>query len=485
MLLHPIALAARALAARGALGPGASPCYPPGRQAPFVVPPFGRLGSADREVSRPTDDWVGAMERADRAEAVRVKGVMAPGSRRLSGWPLVALAFTNVCIAYAVVFSFPVFLPVLAEEFHASRGTVAAAFSWAMLMIGVSSMAVGPALDRWGPRRTFCAGAVVLGTGMCLAALARSIWVLYVGFGLGGGIGASFLGWVAHGALLGRAKLSRPTTAMGVAFGGMGAGPLVSSPIAQRLIAAMGWRSALALMGVVACLALLVLNVRFHPSGPVGHGPGVAAPVRGGPGQFAGLRMALATPHFWLYFVAFFTIGTGMFSVVAHQVAYVVDRGFAPLFAASVFGVTQVLSGVGRVVFGLLTDRWGQSATFVASFGMSIAGIGCLLLVQHPESVWFLYAFVALFGISFGARGPIMTMMAAGHFGGPAFGTIFGAISLAHGLGTGLGPWMAGVLFDRTGDYRVTFGLAMLSLAVACGVTLSLSRLPRPSGIPA
>src|SRR5574341_1117553 len=193
------------------------------------------------------------MDPAGKAEMGRVEWVTAPGVRRLSGWPLVALAFSNVCIAYAVVFSFPVFLPALAEEFRASRGTVAAAFSWAMFMIGISSMAVGPALDRWGPRRVFCAGALVLGAGMCVAALARSVWALYVGFGLGGGIGASSLGWVAHGALLGRAKLSRPTTAMGIAFGGMGAGPLVSSPVAQRLIATVGWRSALALMGAVAC----------------------------------------------------------------------------------------------------------------------------------------------------------------------------------------------------------------------------------------
>ena len=92
-----------------------------------------------------------------------------------------------------------------------------------------------------------------------------------------------------------------------------------------------------------------------------------------------------------------------------------------------------------------------------------------------------LYAFVALFGVSFGARGPILVGMSAGHFGGPAFGTIYGAISLAHGLGTALGPWMAGALFDRTGDYRVPFLLAMFSLGVACATTLTLCRLPRPA----
>ncbi len=410
--------------------------------------------------------------------------VASEAKRPLGGWGMVAVSCTNVAIAYGVVFSFPVFLPVLVEQFHASRGTVAAAFSWAMFMIGVSAVVVGNALDRWGPRRVFCGGALGLAGGMVVAALARSVWVLYLGFGLGGGMGASLLGWVAHGALLGRARLARPTTAIGIAYGGMGLGPLFMSPIAQRLIMAVGWRWALALMGVLACAALLTLNVWFHPPGPVGRGAGEAVRSGGGAGQMAALRCALRTPHFWLYFLAFLTIGLGMFSVLAHQVAYVVDRGFAPLFAASVFGVTQVLSGVGRVLFGLLTDRWGRDRMFATSFIMSIAGIGCLILVRDPMGIWFLYAFVFLFGISFGARGPIMTAMAAGHFGGPAFGTIFGNISLAHGLGTALGPWMAGFLFDRTGGYRVTFVLAMLSLAVACATTLLLHRLSRPSGIP-
>jgi len=408
----------------------------------------------------------------------------APAAQRLAGWGLVAVSFTNVAIAYAVVFSFPVFLPVLVGEFHASRGTVAAAFSWAMLIIGISSIAVGPALDRWGPRLVFIAGAVALAAGMGVAAVAPSVWILYLGFGLGGGVGASLLGWVAHGALLGRAKLASPTTAIAVAFGGMGVGPLVMAPIAQRLIMTAGWRWALALMGAAACVAVVALNVRFHPPGSPAAAPGEGGGSAAAAWQMAGLKTALRTWPFWIYFLAFLTIGTGMFSVVGHQVAYVVDRGFAPLFAASVFGVTQVLSGVGRVIFGVVADRVGRAVALATSFAMSIAGIGCLLMVRDAGAVGFLYAFVALFGISFGARGPILVGMSAGHFGGPAFGTIYGAISLAHGLGTALGPWAAGVLFDQTGSYRVTFGLATVSLALACAMTLTVLRLPRPSGIP-
>lgn len=402
----------------------------------------------------------------------------------LSERGLVALSFANVAIAYGVVLSFPVFLPVLVNDFHSSRGTVAAAFSCAMFMIGITAIVVGGALDRWGPRRVFSAGALALAAGMGVAALARSVWLLYVGFGLGGGMGASLLGWVSHGALLGRARLPRPTTAIGIVYGGMGVGPLITSPIAQRLIMAFGWRWALAAMALTAFVALAVINVWLHPPGPLTRAPGEAAGPRAGPGQIRALQWALRTPHFWLYFLTFFAIGGGMFSVLAHEVAYVVDRGFTSFFAASVFGVTQVLSGLGRVLFGFLADRWGRDRLVTASFVLSIGGIGCLLMVRSPETTACLYAFVALFGISFGARGPIMTTMAAGHFGGPAFGTIFGNITLAHGLGTALGPWVAGFLFDLSGDYRVTFLLAMLSLAMACVTTLILHRLPNPSRVP-
>jgi MFS family permease len=425
------------------------------------------------------------MEQASKVEAMEAEGVKAPAAvRPLSGWGLVALSFTNVAVAYAVVFSFPVFLPVLVEEFRASRGTVAAAFSWAMFIIGVSAVIVGPALDRWGPRRVFCAGALALAGGMAVSALAPSVWMLYLGYGIGGGAGARLLGWVAHGALLGRAKLSRPTTAIAIAFGGMGAGPLIMSPVVQRLIVALGWRWAMAIIGAAASGVVVALNVGFHAPGPIDGGPGHGVGPGGRPGQLAGLGAALRTWHFWLYFLAFLTIGNGMFSVLAHQVAYLVDRGFTPLFAASAFGVSQVLSAPGRVIFGVVADRLGRPGALATSFAMSIAGIGCLLLVRDLSTVWFVYAFVAAFGLSFGARGPILTGMTAGHFGGPTFGTIYGAISLAHGLGTALGPWAAGALFDRTGDYGLTFGLSMLSLGVACATTLTLTRLQRPSRIP-
>jgi len=73
------------------------------------------------------------MQQAQKIEALRGARAEAPAAvHPLSGWGLVALAFTNVAIAYAVVFSFPIFLPVLVEDFRASRGTVAAAFSWAI-----------------------------------------------------------------------------------------------------------------------------------------------------------------------------------------------------------------------------------------------------------------------------------------------------------------------------------------------------------------
>ena len=103
--------------------------------------------------------------------------------------------------------------------------------------------------------------------------------------------------------------------------------------------------------------------------------------------------------------------------------------------------------GITAVVVGNALDRWGPRPVFSAGALILATGIG----------------------------------LAAGHFGGPAFGTSFGSITLAHGLGTALGPWAAGFLVDRTGNYRETFVLAMLSLAMACAVTLILHRLPGPS----
>jgi MFS family permease len=268
--------------------------------------------------------------------------------------------------------------------------------------------------------------------------------------------------WVPTGALIARWFAERRSSVMGVAFSGMGAGVLVVGPLAQWLIAGYGWRAAYLVLGagtLVVLVPLVWLGVRDAPV--------VTAPVRGGaptPVPAAAereIRDALRTGAFWALFCAYLCTPLAVFSVVTHQVAFAVDQGFPRLFVAGIFGLTGLLSVVGRIGFGIAADRIGRVASATISYACTAVGTLCLLALEVWPHAAALYAYALFFGLGFGARGPIITAMAYQLFPGRRFGAIYGILSVGNGLGGGVAPWFAGAVHDLTGSYRIAFLIAV------------------------
>jgi len=182
------------------------------------------------------------------------------------------------------------------------------------------------------------------------------------------------------------------------------------------------------------------------------------------------LRRALGAPAFWALWLANLCTPLAVFPITTHQVAFAIDRGFAPLLAASVFGITGLMSIVGRVSFGLAADRFGGPLAATVFYGCTAAGALALLALETDPRVGWLVAYAFLFGLGFGARGPIITAMASDLFGGRRLGVIYGALSVGNGLGGAIGPWFGGVVHDVMGSYRVVFltSTVFCALGSAC-----------------
>jgi MFS family permease len=171
------------------------------------------------------------------------------------------------------------------------------------------------------------------------------------------------------------------------------------------------------------------------------------------------LSAALRTSAFWGLFAAYLFTALAAYSVVPHSVTYLVEHGFDPLFAASAFGLAGMLSAIGIVAIGWLSDRIGRRQAATLSYISTICGIGALAAVSLWPAQLLVYAFVCCFGLMQGARGPIVVAMVAALFPG-GVGAIFGALSLAQGFGAGLGSYLSGVLYELTGSYLASFALA-------------------------
>jgi MFS family permease len=382
-------------------------------------------------------------------------------------------------VAFGVMFSFPVFLVPLLEEFRWSRGVAAGAFSLSAIVQGVLSPVVGTLVDRLGPRRVILSGAVLLGISCVLGSRIGALWQLYLVTGVLTAAGVCAVGFVPSGALVAQWFEQRQASMMGLVFSGMGVGVLTIGPLAQWLISTHGWRSAYAALGVGA-LALLVplvwVGVREAPRARRAARPRDTAAPDG-----VGVRAALRTGAFWALFFAYLCTPLAVFTVVTHQVAFAVDQGFPRLLVAGVFGLTGFMSIVGRIVFGFAADRVGRAMSATISYACTAVGTLALLSLERWHAVPALYVYALLFGLGFGARGPIITAIAAELFPGRRFGAIYGFLSVGNGLGGAIGPWFSGAIFDLTGSYRIAFLLSTV-FCVAGSVCFWLAQRPKTGG---
>jgi MFS family permease len=125
--------------------------------------------------------------------------------------------------------------------------------------------------------------------------------------------------------------------------------------------------------------------------------------------------------------------------------------------AAFSFGIAGILNFVGMVLTGLAADKWPRHIVATVSYILSFIAILSLALMQLYSSVFFLILFIIGFGLSAGARGPIITTLMAEIFAGKGLASIYGATNLGQGIGAASGAIIAGFLFDLTGGYNFGF----------------------------
>jgi MFS family permease len=400
------------------------------------------------------------------------------------GGLLLTGAFVTFAISAALMHSYAVFLVAFLEEFRWSRAETSLAFSVSQLVGGASAPFVGALVDRLGPRRLVLLGGSVLALGLLGSAYLHALWQLIVLYGILMTIGANGLGLVVFVPMLSRRFVDNRGMAISVVQSANGFARAVSAPVAQILISTIGWRHAYLAQGALMTalvwpLAMLFSRdeapARILPSSRLPGGEGATdRPAR----RDWTLAEAMATRHFWLLFTVYLCTGLGSFFVSLHQLAFAVDVGFDKLYAASVLGLGALLSVAGTIVTGTLSDYIGRELSAVLAYAVSIVGVICALFITGPEHAWLLWIHACFFGLTWGARGPAVTAKTADLFPGPNLGAILGVITVGTGIGSAVGAWGAGWIFDISGSYRLAFVASIVSYLVGCAAFWALRRPP-------
>jgi MFS family permease len=364
--------------------------------------------------------------------------------------------------------TYAVFLLPLERDFGWSRSQLTSVYALYLLVGGLLAPLVGLLFDRLGPRVVYTAGLCSLALAFLLAGTLSRLWEFYAYVGVLIGIGVALNGMVPASALLSRWYRARLSTAIGIAFAAMGCGALVFVPVAQGLIGLFDWRDTYRVLGfaLLAAVPLVAFAVPWK-SYVVGH-PDYRRETRGPAGNAgATLAVALRTRLYWGLVAMFFFTSIGMYTVLPQSVVYFIDSGFSPLTAATAYGITGMLSVASVSSSGLLAERFGYRQTVSVSFVGTGLGIATLFALSFAPHGGLLAAYVLVFGLCMGVRGPIISSICTREFAGPRVATIYGTLYSTNALGAAVGSLAGGVLHDLTGGYRAGFVFALCSILVA------------------
>jgi MFS family permease len=401
-----------------------------------------------------------------------------------SPWAIVVAAFITFAVSAGVMHSYPVFFVAFLTHFGWTRAETSIAYSISQLLSGAVSPAIGVMVDRLGPRLLVLLGGVLLAVGLALSAEVSALWHLVALYGVVMTVGANCLGLVVLTPLVSRRFVEKRGFVLSIVQSANGFGRAASAPTVQFLISTIGWRRAY--VALAAFMAVLVVPLgsffRTDTELPTRQVKSAAStrvePLGVAPSRDWTVAEAMATPHFWLLLLVYLLTGLGSFFVSLHQLAFAADKGFDTLHAASILGMGSFLSVIGTIFTGTISDYIGREVSAIIAYGISIIGVIAALFITSADQTWLLWIHACFFGLTWGARGPMITAKTADLFQGRHLGAILGVISIGTGVGAAVGAWASGLIFDVFGSYRIAFILSIASYLAGCIAFWFLRRPP-------
>ena len=404
-------------------------------------------------------------------------------TRVFYGWYLVAALGLTTIVSYGISqYLFGVLVVPIEQDLGWSRAAISGAFSGGLIVAALLGLPIGALVDRHGGRWPMTAGSLLGGITLLLLSRVTELWQFYVLWAGCLGLAMALTFYTVSFVVVANWFQRRRGRALALLTVLGGLSSPIYIPLAGLLVAQLGWRSAVVVLGATALVIAApvhALVVRRRPGDlgltPDGEGDGLE-----GDGSVPGhrLRHALTRPPFWTLMLAA-ALSTAAYSVVlAHVVAYLIGIGYEPVLAAGILGLTGLVSLPGRFVFNFISDRFGPQPLLALCLVLQAVSILLLLAATSGLSV---AAFVLVYGSAFGAISPLRASVLADHFGRLAYGSITAVQGLPSGLLAAVAPFLAGLLFDRFGDYLLAWMLTAAAFALGAVAVWVTPRAEAPA----
>lgn len=408
------------------------------------------------------------------------------------GWIVVLCGFLTLLVTNGMTLTgLTVFDAALLQEFGWQRGELKLRDLITFAGAGMIAPLFGYYADRGHIKNSLLLGCGFLAAGLLVYSKVTSLAGVYLAHALFG-LSLASAGIVAVVFLVSsQVSTARRGLALGLALVGSSLGNTVFPQINLALMQSFDWRSSFVILSAVpAILAmLLVVMLRRGESAAMESSPVLASesghlkPTK----QSDSISTILKSRAFWsLGIIAMMTF-FAILGTTSHAFLRFTGAGHSPEFSAKAIGLLFMMGLFGKLFAGIFADKLGSKMVMNFSLVLMIMGsLGLSVLIEKNLLLW-----VLLFGLGWGALYTVIQISTVASFGARHAGRVLGAIAFLEALGGGLGPWVIGMSFDRTGNYQlgfllITIGLGialLLSLVRVSGTRLAPGSVEQPAGI--
>jgi MFS family permease len=395
---------------------------------------------------------------------------------RLSMSQVLLCGAAIVTLSMGIRHGFGLFLQPITMDRGWSRETFAFAMAVQNLAWGLAGPVAGMWADRYGAFRVLVVGALLYASGLVTMGLATS------GAGFAGSAGV-LLGLaqsgttyaVVYGVIARNVAPERRSWAMGITAAAGSFGQFLMVPVENGLIGGLGWQSALFVLGIMA-LAIGPLAWGLREPKVVPHAGANSQSVR------SALREAFAYPSFRWLTLGYFVCGFQLVFIGVHMPSYLKDHGLSPEVATTALALIGLFNVFGTYAAGSLGQRIAKRHILAGIYGLR--GVAITAFVLAPLTPWSVYLFSAAMGLLWLSTVPPTNAIVAQIFGVQYMSMLGGFVFLSHQVGSFMGVWLGGKLYDMTGAYTVVWWLSVALSAMALLVNLPVRETAIARGAP-
>lgn len=361
------------------------------------------------------------------------------------------------------------FFTVPISEAHAWPREI---YSFAMavhnLIWGLATPVAGMLADRYGSARVLMAGAVIYCVGVIMMAFTATPFWFNIGGGLLVGIGVAFSSFSIVMAALGRiVPPDRRSWAFGIATASGSMGQFIFAPLGAMLISAYGWQNALV---VLACLSLLII-VFAAPLMIQNTTPAKRSSAEADLTMKAAIGIAFGHRSYILLVSGFFVCGFQLAFVTVHMPAYLAEHGISKEFAGFAMGLIGLFNVIGSYVSGIIGGRGEKHVPLAIIYLLRSVIIAAFVFMPVSNATTLM--FTISMGLLWLSTVPLTMGLVTVMFGTRYMATLYGFVFVSHQVGSFLGVWLGGRLYDQFGSYDIVWWLS-----VALGVFAFIVHLP-------